>query len=393
MDNRSITNTVLLLGNGFDLHHWLPTKYVNYLHIVDFLINHYGPKIQTIGDVYGNEELDLKDDYIKICYEKNKQVYDNTFLDHSVLQTIIEKASGNVWYEYFFKSYNKDLGWIDFEKEIAEVIGALIPFLEENQVCFSLPNKRDYPKIHYISSIFLSIFSETGSRQIGRSFTVKEEYQIENPLGSRLFEINKEKVVEYLFKELINLSESFSNYLKQFVELPLESIKQSESESVRNVLHYADSVITFNYTDTCERLYNDTAISHIHGDLNNKIIFGVNPDETDELNHLNTLFITFKKYYQRYSLGTYLDYRKIIDEMENTVDLFGSKSEVYVIGHSLDKSDKDIIIEVFQRAAKISVFFHNVVEKNKLIKNIVSIFGKTGLDKLVSENNLQFIPM
>ena len=105
MDNRSITNTVLLLGNGFDLHHWLPTKYVNYLHIVDFLINHYGPKIQTIGDVYGNEELDLKDDYIKICYEKNKQVYDNTFLDHSVLQTIIEKASGNVWYEYFFKCW------------------------------------------------------------------------------------------------------------------------------------------------------------------------------------------------------------------------------------------------------------------------------------------------
>ena len=32
---------VFLLGNGFDLYHKLPTKYINFLNTVEFLRNYY----------------------------------------------------------------------------------------------------------------------------------------------------------------------------------------------------------------------------------------------------------------------------------------------------------------------------------------------------------------
>ena len=56
---------ILLLGNGFDLHHGLPTKYENFLHVIEFLINHYDRSIKTIGDVLGDERILAVDRYIK----------------------------------------------------------------------------------------------------------------------------------------------------------------------------------------------------------------------------------------------------------------------------------------------------------------------------------------
>lgn len=31
---------IFLVGNGFDLYHGLPTKYENFLHTMEYIINH-----------------------------------------------------------------------------------------------------------------------------------------------------------------------------------------------------------------------------------------------------------------------------------------------------------------------------------------------------------------
>ena len=55
---------LLLLGNGFDLYHKLPTRYDNFLHTVDFLIQYYKPEMKTIADVFGDSRLQKEDSFI-----------------------------------------------------------------------------------------------------------------------------------------------------------------------------------------------------------------------------------------------------------------------------------------------------------------------------------------
>ena len=109
---------LLLLGNGFDLYHKFPTKYENFLHTVSFLIDNYTNSINTIGEVFGDERLSSKDALISESYELYKESYDAQELDKDIVTDLIDKSKENLWFSYFIKAFNEDLGWIDFEKEI-----------------------------------------------------------------------------------------------------------------------------------------------------------------------------------------------------------------------------------------------------------------------------------
>ena len=61
-----------------------------------------------------------------------------------------------------------------------------------------------------------------------------------------------------------------------------------------------NKVFSFNYTNTIETLYaSEEKVYHIHGNINDNIVLGVNPDKHDEIENIDTLFIQFKKYFQR----------------------------------------------------------------------------------------------
>lgn len=111
---------ITLLGNGFDLYYKLPTKYVNFLNTVHYLASNNLFNLQTLGDVFGNSELQENDPWIAASYQAYKEIYDATpftFDDADKLKAISE----NMWFQYLWDSLNNDIGWIDFEKEIAFV--------------------------------------------------------------------------------------------------------------------------------------------------------------------------------------------------------------------------------------------------------------------------------
>jgi len=80
---------LLIIGNGFDLAHSLPTSYI---------------------------------DFLKYCrgYSKDKQISESDKMNQEFLSSI----SDNMWMKYFLKStnFNDSRTWIDFEKEIAAII-------------------------------------------------------------------------------------------------------------------------------------------------------------------------------------------------------------------------------------------------------------------------------
>ena len=61
-----------------------------------------------------------------------------------------------------------------------------------------------------------------------------------------------------------------------------------------------------------------------------------------------------------------------------------------IMGHSLDITDKDIIIELFDHARAINVYYHDENAKKDYIDNLIKIFGKQKFDDLRRNKNLRF---
>ena len=50
--------------------------------------------------------------------------------------------------------------------------------------------------------------------------------------------------------------------------------------------------------------------------------------------------------------------------------------ELGVIGHSLDKSDEDIIKELFRLSDKIQIYYYIITDFGRYIQKLTSIFGE-----------------
>lgn len=129
---------ILLIGNGFDLAHDLPTKYTDFL---DFVV----AMKQFILDYNENNNTDINK-YIKnlnlyiIGYISWKFSKENKSIDREKYIDLWDKIiSDNLWIEYFLKnSENIKTNWIDFEKEILFVVSRLEQFINKPKIIESL---------------------------------------------------------------------------------------------------------------------------------------------------------------------------------------------------------------------------------------------------------------
>ncbi|MBQ7043647.1 MAG: hypothetical protein IJN78_03485 [Clostridia bacterium] len=115
---------ILLLGNGFDLHHTLLTRYVNFLNVLDFLVKNGIKNEKALGDILGNPKLTSVDDSIKKSFNKYEKTYSKIVFDSDEINQMISLVKNNMWFKYLLSSLNRDVNWIDFEKEIAMVVQA-----------------------------------------------------------------------------------------------------------------------------------------------------------------------------------------------------------------------------------------------------------------------------
>lgn len=380
---------VLLLGNGFDLHHKLPTKYDNFLHTVDFLCNNYSNELTKIGDVFGNEELQKQDNFIKNCYYVHKNVYDTIELEEDKIIKIIELTKNNLWFKYLLKSFNKDIGWIDFEKEIAVVVNNFRFFLDNTDVTL----KNNGSNV-YIINQFKFFYTTLSQNYVGRLGRINPEYIVEYPLHSGEKILDKEKIASKLVEELTDLALALKMYLHCFVENSLLLIKREKDFKRSEIISYIDKVISFNYTNTCEKLYHVNEVFHIHGNVDNDIVLGINPDKYDEKTTLDTSFIDFKKYYQRTKFATDYEYLNWINSVILDKNALNSNDfSLIIMGHSLDITDEDILVKLFRKANDIIIFYHDKIAKNTYIKNIIKMFGKTEFDEIRNTKKLKFLAL
>lgn len=392
---------ILLLGNGFDLYHKFPTRYDNFLHTVDYLQQYFDTKIiKTIGDVFGDNQLQDNDSFIPTCYEAYKDVYNCIEIDNIKVKRLISLAQHNLWFKYFLSSYNKELGWIDFEKEITKVIHAFNSFFLKCDKGYVFRPPDDVID-RYIISCFNFFYGSmpistdsSGFLTTAKRTIIFDDYILEEPFGSEIYIVDKSKIINELYKALLELAEMLKLYLDIFVNLPIEKMLENGYITKKSVFDDMGRVITFNYTHTYEKIYTTQKIHHIHGDLTHRIIIGVNPDASDEPNidnFVDTVFLQFKKYYQRVLNGSDLDYLKSVKFIKEYKLRFANiRNELYVAGHSLDITDEDILREVFSLADKITIICYNENAIADSINNLIKLYGKKDFDNLRSRTDLEF---
>lgn len=386
---------ILLLGNGFDLYHKLPTKYINFLNTVKFLQENFNETdMPTIGKVFNDERLSGIDNGIKECYKKYYTTYSNFPLNIEDTKKLIELADKNVWFKYLSQLINKDITWIDFEKEIEKVVRAFEHYLENEyieQLTFSNLVTHE-ANIMRIFNFFYYIVEEdfVGDTKMHR-LELNEQFMVQNPLNKKSY-LSKDKVISFLYNQLIELAEMLKLYLRNFVDVVVEKLK-----SINMVDEYIDlsqvrDVVTLNYTHTFESIYCKEIkrnIYHIHGDVDFNIVLGINSNENDNLETVNTDFLRFKKYYQRVFYKTDIEYLMALKYN----DIFDSRNtnNLVVFGHSLDSTDKDIIMDLFMYSKKITIYCYNEKAMSDNIINLVNIYGREGFDILRSEKEMTFI--
>lgn len=386
---------LVLLGNGFDLSLGLPTSYIDFLDTMNYVWKHECDSFKTIADLWSCEELQAHNKNIRTAYNKYKEIYEDIMLPDGFLNKMKSTLEKNLWFHYLLNSVNKNIGWIDFEQEIKTVVHSLNLIFEHLREEYIDNSSRTLQRNFYIVSQF-NIFIEGRGPKYGNIIRIdrlmKKDFLIEYPIGSNSLTIDKEKIISHIFCDLEEFVDVLQEYLKIFVDGPFEKITGAGLIEDDSMFGYTDRAVTLNYTHSFEKLYPSVKVYHLHGEIGKKIVLGIASDENDSEDFANTDFIMFKKYFQRLVHGTDKEYLSFLLDLEEVKKSMAGVS-LAVMGHSLDVSDRDIIVELFNASDSITILYHSQSALETYVRNLVRIFGKQGLDELRATKSLKFHPL
>lgn len=368
---------ILVIGNGFDLAHDLPTSYREFL---DFTKAYEKYKDICMAGESVKEEWGKADEvnrefivyFANLCDQKKK-----LFLE------INELVADNLWLKHFYGAQLRQ-GWIDFESEISRII-----------------------------QILESVRSQVvEGKKAGKLVIHVPKYQEEALQGFRVDStiIESLKFVdgtkERLHDDLNRLIRCLEIYLCDYVgNIEIES-KHPDIEG----LPIIDKVLSFNYTNTYEKLYAKNPYveyDYIHGRAtientvdSNNMVLGIDEYLKGAARNENIEFIEFKKFYQRIHKETGCLYRNWVDAIESgeaiseTIAIYKEQEKtvretkqvnfhkVFFFGHSLDVTDKDVIRDmILSNKVKTTIYYRDKADYGQKITNLVKIIGQDELIK------------
>ena len=369
---------ILVVGNGFDLAHQLPTKY---RHFLEFIRIYKGEQC-----VVCNDENDLHHKIQRFVNEL-KSRHDKCALEAKEIIEAHNRLLDHFLDVYINRCDRGKEGWIDFESEISDIIKLFdraytyIRERESNGQDITLPES-----LYFKIAPFLFANKE-----------YRKDKRYEFQLGVIL------EQADNLLLELNDITRLFEIYLTEFVE-KMETELRIPEIYIR--CKKADAVLSFNYTDTYRRLYRGSEMTDccfIHGKAkkesdrkNSNLILGIDEYlDVDRRNNDNQ-FIRFKKFYQRINKETdsqYIDWLDA-DIAENKMRKEKMPLYIYFYGHSLDVTDKDILQKlIMHENAIVNIFYHRKDEMGKQIINLTKIIGEDNLIQMTrgSKRRINFL--
>lgn len=371
-----MADTILILGNGFDLAMERKTSYRDF---VDFA-----------NKLFLGKEFLEKEDHLQ------------SFLDSNNID--IEKYKDNL-YLSFINENRDSLGenWSNLEIMISQLAEA-IDFFRLNSDKLYHKSGDLYPKyvdrFHkmmneegnsaskiFIGTIFLKHYNSSGWDKLERELALSE---LNNLFINHLD----------LLTELLEIYLSYRDY----IDFEVEQIIPSET-ALDAIYGISDaSVISFNYTHTPNKIYKIPLekIHFIHGEIDlkrrkhkiNTMVFGIE----DKGNEINSDLIPYQKFYQRVVKETGNTYERFFDqEFDISKGIPRIVKNIIIFGHSVDPLDKEIFANCFKLIdnkyyqSRFIFTYFNETAKRSLIKNLAIILGKDKLIELTGQKKVVFV--
>ena len=209
------------------------------------------------------------------------------------------------------------------------------------------------------------------------------------------------QIKESLLNDLNRLTRCLEIYLSKSIENTGIKYKLNHIDGLR-----IDHVLSFNYTHTFERVYGEykrIQYDYIHGEAKEfgdieecNLILGIDEYLDDLQRDKDTQFIELKKFYQRIYKRTGCNYVDWIDEVEKSSRVssigYDSLNQVYIIGHSLDITDGDVIRGLITMPnTRTIIYYHNKEALGRYISNLVRILGENQLIAMSYGKNAKVI--
>ena len=353
-------NLILIIGNGFDLAHNMPTSYNQFSeYVIDELIIEQLLKLES--------KKFIKTDFIEIIKKSKNQIFDNTVDYRNLIRRIEEGKKEEV--------KNKLL---ENDKKL------LIELLDNDFLKKLFQNKYDN-----WFDIEQAYFSE-----LAYCYKFKSDKKTLNSLIEKL-NLNFEQIK----LELIN-------YLKKVKLSHYNDLRHFDNEFYDGWDNFY--IINFNYTDTIFKYFREgdqnpnVIVNFIHGDLKDReseIVFGYGNDQHKLYSDIKESKIdSFLDYFKTYAYLRKDEYQKIFNEAIDRFDMY----EIAILGHSLGESDKTLLKELFEnsKCKKIHLFKRNDLnnmpieqtkEFNKLIYAISRIISDDRVTRKVVLNQKESI--
>lgn len=382
---------MLIIGNGFDLAHELPTGYADFLRFAECIMLTQDSQKDKIQ--FQKELVDVHPEvkpYILKAFDDRvvSQVSGLVCNNNETVQEIYNCLDKNVWYNYFRWIRVNDLArgknWVDFESEIRTII----EFLD-----------------HQIKDLYDGLPPSFG---MFHNATRKVEF-FGDQLDFSNYKSRKKQngPNQYTYYDLIMKSYQDLENLIRCLEIYLDDCVQRISTScyspdIQELT--IDSVLSFNYTAIPTNIYPSLDnVHYIHGcakarrpPKENNMVLGVNEYWDDYEKDTRTNFNCYKKFVQRIIKETGIGYKitlkTMLSEYEYS-DLLHAKSKddfdrkynnVYIFGHSLDVTDGDILKEAMQTDGVVTtIFYRHKQQQANQIANLSKVLGQDELLKRV----------
>lgn len=344
-------NNVLVIGNGFDLAHGLNTRYEDFIqYIID----------AEKGDSFIPRQEDRE--FIHKCIETNG------FLN------------------YFLNYTNKVPGWVDLEKLIREIIhyfefffANYIDFIDTRDDVSLDASSLDMSQSQMLRTInclfeFEPLFDRDDTKGFHYSLHMNPKYYTSE------FGLNKREILKFLKAQLDEVIDLLQRYLVYATE-DLDKIDKIQQIADINPRY----VISFNYTYTYKKYgIRDEDVFHVHGRLlKNNMVLGFNDEDPENLD-----FVYFKKYFQRIQkLTGYIDKEKMMDCTSDITPY----PIIHFYGHSMDKTDGDIIQKLRTKADGFVIYTYNQEDYEQKVINLIEVFGKDEATELIQTKFIEFV--
>lgn len=377
---------ILVIGNGFDIAHGIPSSYKNFLDFVGIFKSIYGYR-QTIEKLDKNERKNVFEGRLKQISNIYKDIFVLWNTNESIDPVFLEfynMISDNYWISYFTNPIARLEGksnWVDIEAEILHVIQTLTEKRELitrsgfDGTAMCKLNKKDERFLPYYMERMMK-----GGKADGEKVARKQQMDYWKLMKSVLLDD---------FSKLVRALELYLDYFIDFTKL-------SKSDIFDGIKF--DRLVTFNYTNTYRVLY-DSIISgdFIHGRAlacrdkeESNVVLGIEEFLDEDQKNKDVEFISYRKYYQRIIKHCDFSYRKVLENSKNAIS-------TWFFGHSLASSDKDILTHLLPSSDLASQFsppqksnvkksyicYYSQHTLEQQVANLVQILGQEALNDLV----------